>query len=163
MLPRGGWIRVRVEIMGSQKCGIVGESQPVLMMINPIIFTRTRTDQERRVAGRELGAGREHAQPLAPPDVAHRRRGHGAAGAGARSDRFTRASGGGGGCSYSGRRSRAHPSLRAHARGTRSKAGRADSPEAGSHMLKSPPHTTRVMESRSACAATCSAIERNMS
>jgi hypothetical protein len=35
-------LRVRVEIMGSQKCGIVGQSQPVLIMINPIIFTRTR-------------------------------------------------------------------------------------------------------------------------
>jgi hypothetical protein len=34
---------VRVEIMGSQNCGIVGKSQPVLMMINPIISTRTRT------------------------------------------------------------------------------------------------------------------------
>ena len=29
--------------MGSQKCGIVGKSQSVLIMINPIIFTRTRT------------------------------------------------------------------------------------------------------------------------
>jgi|EP01047_Picozoa_sp_COSAG01_P017724 hypothetical protein len=36
-------IRVRVEIMVSQKCRIVGKSQSVLMMINPIIFTRTRT------------------------------------------------------------------------------------------------------------------------
>jgi hypothetical protein len=36
-------LRVRVEIMGSQKCGIVGESQSALMMIDPIIFTRTRT------------------------------------------------------------------------------------------------------------------------
>jgi hypothetical protein len=27
--------------MGSQKCGIVGKSQSVLTMINPIIFTRT--------------------------------------------------------------------------------------------------------------------------
>jgi hypothetical protein len=35
-------IRVRVEIMGSSNCRIVGESQPVLIMINPIIFTRTR-------------------------------------------------------------------------------------------------------------------------
>jgi multidrug efflux pump subunit AcrA (membrane-fusion protein) len=35
-------IRVRVEITGSQKCRIVGKSQPVLMMINPMIFTRTR-------------------------------------------------------------------------------------------------------------------------
>jgi hypothetical protein len=34
---------VRVETMGSQKCGIVGKSQSVLIMINPIIFTRTRT------------------------------------------------------------------------------------------------------------------------
>jgi hypothetical protein len=34
---------VRVEIMGSQKCGIVGKSQPVLIMSHPIIFTRTRT------------------------------------------------------------------------------------------------------------------------
>jgi hypothetical protein len=35
-------IRVRVEIMESQKCRIVGESQSVLIMINPIISTRTR-------------------------------------------------------------------------------------------------------------------------
>jgi hypothetical protein len=31
-----------VEIMGSQQCGIVGESQPVLSMIDPMSFTRTR-------------------------------------------------------------------------------------------------------------------------
>jgi hypothetical protein len=37
-----GQHRVRGEIMGSQKCRIVGKSQPVLTMINPIIFTRTR-------------------------------------------------------------------------------------------------------------------------
>jgi hypothetical protein len=36
-------VRVRVEIMGSQKCRILGKSQSVLIMINPIIFTRTRT------------------------------------------------------------------------------------------------------------------------
>jgi hypothetical protein len=35
-------LRVRVEIMGSQKCRIVGKSQSVLIMINLIIFTRTR-------------------------------------------------------------------------------------------------------------------------
>jgi hypothetical protein len=35
-------LRVRVEIMRSQNCGIVGESQPVLMRTNPVIFTRTR-------------------------------------------------------------------------------------------------------------------------
>jgi hypothetical protein len=28
--------------MGSQKCGVVGKSQSVLIMTNPIIFTRTR-------------------------------------------------------------------------------------------------------------------------
>jgi hypothetical protein len=33
-------LRVRVEIMGSQKYRIVGKSQPVLIMINPIISTR---------------------------------------------------------------------------------------------------------------------------
>jgi hypothetical protein len=32
-------VRVRVEIMGSQTCGIVGQSQSVLIMIRPIIFT----------------------------------------------------------------------------------------------------------------------------
>jgi|EP01047_Picozoa_sp_COSAG01_P034766 hypothetical protein len=36
-------IRVRVEIMGSQKCGTVGKSQSVLMRIDPMISTRTRT------------------------------------------------------------------------------------------------------------------------
>ena len=35
-------LRVRGEIMGSQKCRTVGKSQPVLMMIDPIISTRTR-------------------------------------------------------------------------------------------------------------------------
>jgi hypothetical protein len=34
-------LRVRVEIIGPQTCGIVGRSQPVLMMSNPMIFTRT--------------------------------------------------------------------------------------------------------------------------
>jgi hypothetical protein len=36
-------LRVRVEIMGSQKCRTVGESQSVLIMIDPIISTCTRT------------------------------------------------------------------------------------------------------------------------
>jgi hypothetical protein len=36
-------IRVRVEIMGPVKCENAGESQSVPIMINPIIFTRTRT------------------------------------------------------------------------------------------------------------------------
>eukprot|EP01047_Picozoa_sp_COSAG01_P045817 COSAG01_NODE_4251_length_5207_cov_2.521339_5_plen_96_part_00 len=35
-------VRVRVERMGSQQCRIAGQSQPVLMMIIPMIFTRTR-------------------------------------------------------------------------------------------------------------------------
>jgi hypothetical protein len=30
-----------VEIIGPQTCGIVGRSQPVLMMRYPMIFTRT--------------------------------------------------------------------------------------------------------------------------
>eukprot|EP01047_Picozoa_sp_COSAG01_P009470 COSAG01_NODE_389_length_17708_cov_111.404452_10_plen_194_part_00 len=38
-------VRVRVEIMGSQTCRIVGKSQPVLVMSNPIIFTSTRTSR----------------------------------------------------------------------------------------------------------------------
>jgi hypothetical protein len=50
-------IRVRVEIMGSQKCGIVGKSQPVLTVINPIIFTRTRMG-ERPVSERGRRAPR---------------------------------------------------------------------------------------------------------
>jgi hypothetical protein len=41
-LTRGQKVRVRVELMGSQTCRIAGESQSVLIMINPIIFTRTR-------------------------------------------------------------------------------------------------------------------------
>jgi hypothetical protein len=35
-------VRVRLEIMGSQNCRIVGKSQSVLMMFNHMIFTRTR-------------------------------------------------------------------------------------------------------------------------
>jgi hypothetical protein len=34
---------VRGEIMGSHNCGIVGKSQLVLMMIDPMISTRTRS------------------------------------------------------------------------------------------------------------------------
>jgi hypothetical protein len=36
-------LRLRVEIMGSQKRRIAGNSQSDLIMIYPIIFTRTRT------------------------------------------------------------------------------------------------------------------------
>jgi hypothetical protein len=42
MRASGSWLRLRVEIMGSQKCGAVGNSQSGLIMISPIIFTRTR-------------------------------------------------------------------------------------------------------------------------
>eukprot|EP01047_Picozoa_sp_COSAG01_P090733 COSAG01_NODE_22515_length_852_cov_1.183267_2_plen_132_part_00 len=35
-------VRVRVKIMGSQTCRNVGKSQSVLIMINPMISTRTR-------------------------------------------------------------------------------------------------------------------------
>eukprot|EP01047_Picozoa_sp_COSAG01_P034554 COSAG01_NODE_2602_length_7394_cov_2.281563_2_plen_126_part_00 len=38
-----GQVRVRVETMGSQTCRIAGKPQSVLVMINPMIFTRTRT------------------------------------------------------------------------------------------------------------------------
>jgi hypothetical protein len=40
---------VRVVIMGSQKCGIVGKSQPVLSMIDPMISTRTRIGSQLRL------------------------------------------------------------------------------------------------------------------
>jgi hypothetical protein len=40
--PYGHTHRVGVEIMGSHKLRIVGKSQSHLIMINPIIFTRTR-------------------------------------------------------------------------------------------------------------------------
>jgi hypothetical protein len=36
-------LRLRVEIMGPRKYEDVGKSQSVLIMINPIIFTRTRS------------------------------------------------------------------------------------------------------------------------
>jgi hypothetical protein len=36
-------VQVQVEIMGAQKCRIVGKYQPILIMISPIIFTRSRT------------------------------------------------------------------------------------------------------------------------
>jgi hypothetical protein len=41
---RGGFLRVRVEIMGSQKCRTVGKSQPVLSMSHPVVSPRTRTE-----------------------------------------------------------------------------------------------------------------------
>jgi hypothetical protein len=40
-------LRVRVEIMGLQKCRIVGKSLSVLIMINPMIFSRHRTNMLR--------------------------------------------------------------------------------------------------------------------
>jgi hypothetical protein len=40
--PAPRLVRVRVEIMGPGKYDSVGKSQSVLIMINPIIFTRTR-------------------------------------------------------------------------------------------------------------------------
>jgi hypothetical protein len=45
----GGWLRVRAEIMGSQKCGIGGKSQSVLIRIHPIIFTRSRRAVPRSI------------------------------------------------------------------------------------------------------------------
>jgi hypothetical protein len=40
-----GRVRVRVAMMRSQTYRIVGKSQSVLIMIGPITFTRTRTDE----------------------------------------------------------------------------------------------------------------------
>jgi hypothetical protein len=48
--PRGG----RVEIMGSPTCRIVGKSQAVLIVIDPMISTRTRNVKTR---GFEPGSG----------------------------------------------------------------------------------------------------------
>jgi hypothetical protein len=45
------FIRVRVEITRSQKYRNVGESQSVLIMINPIISTRTRINTRRCARG----------------------------------------------------------------------------------------------------------------
>jgi hypothetical protein len=42
-------VRVQVEMMGSQPCEIVGKSQPVLTIINPIILTRLRMSMGFRV------------------------------------------------------------------------------------------------------------------
>jgi hypothetical protein len=44
---------VRVEIMGPGKYENVGKSQSVLIMINPIIFTRTRTRTRKPQSERE--------------------------------------------------------------------------------------------------------------
>jgi cytochrome bd-type quinol oxidase subunit 2 len=47
---------VRVEIMGSQKCRIVGKSQSALILINPVIFTRTRTLWAASSSPKSLGS-----------------------------------------------------------------------------------------------------------
>jgi hypothetical protein len=52
--------RVRVKILGSQKCRVVGKSQTVLIMTNPIIFTRTRSSTAATAASqrcRRQGGG----------------------------------------------------------------------------------------------------------
>jgi hypothetical protein len=46
----GVGVRVRVVIRGSQQRKLVGESQPVLMMSNPMIFVRTRSKPRSRCA-----------------------------------------------------------------------------------------------------------------
>jgi hypothetical protein len=65
-------LRVRVEIMGPGKHGNVGKSQPVLIMINPMIFTRTRTIPRRPAP--ELcaatQAGGSHCSPSTAPGTA---------------------------------------------------------------------------------------------
>jgi hypothetical protein len=57
-------LRVRVEIMGPGKYEHVGESQSVLIMINPIIFTHTRNRQKS--AGRALAPARWPSEPGGP-------------------------------------------------------------------------------------------------
>jgi hypothetical protein len=70
-------MRVRVEIMGSQKCGIVGKSRSVPFMINPIIFTRTRMFAFG--AGGARGAGLHCAASRRPRTGGRRSRRGGAA------------------------------------------------------------------------------------
>jgi hypothetical protein len=57
-----------VEIIGSKKCRIVGESQSALMMIDPIIFTRTRIlcrerERERALRATDTWAGGDTLRP----------------------------------------------------------------------------------------------------
>jgi hypothetical protein len=47
-------LRVRVEIMGSQNCGIVEKSQSEFVMTNPIIFTPTRRSVLMQLAARRV-------------------------------------------------------------------------------------------------------------
>jgi hypothetical protein len=42
--------------MGSQKCRIVGKSQSALILINPVIFTRTRTLWAASSSPKSLGS-----------------------------------------------------------------------------------------------------------
>jgi hypothetical protein len=65
-----------MEIIGSHKYGIVRKSQSALMMINPIIFTRTRTRawahlRPAVVDLRSLDAGWVHRHALARRDRLH--------------------------------------------------------------------------------------------
>jgi hypothetical protein len=50
--------------MGSHKCRIVGKSQPVPIMIHPIIFTRTRTRGAGGNRGRGTGPSRHGAPSI---------------------------------------------------------------------------------------------------
>jgi hypothetical protein len=57
--------RVRVEITGSQKCGIVGKSRSFLITINPMIFTRTHP--RVRTLGTQLSVWVGTADMMAAP------------------------------------------------------------------------------------------------
>jgi hypothetical protein len=62
-----------VEIMGSQKCRIVGRSQPLLIMIDPVISTRTRR-RARQVTSRGVAVLMcEHLNGAPPPGVGVKR------------------------------------------------------------------------------------------
>eukprot|EP01047_Picozoa_sp_COSAG01_P006221 COSAG01_NODE_225_length_21277_cov_71.340023_4_plen_98_part_00 len=62
-------VRVRVDIMGSQKCRIVEKSQSLHIMINPIIFTRTRiVEGGSKPVGDQIGVDSPPAQ-ASPPSI----------------------------------------------------------------------------------------------
>jgi hypothetical protein len=60
-------LRVRVEIMGPGKCRIVGKSQPALIMIDPIIFTRTRTEAPWLANGGHGASSKQAVPPVGSP------------------------------------------------------------------------------------------------
>jgi hypothetical protein len=60
-------VRVRVEIMGAPKCRNAGESQSVLIVIDPIISTRTRSRHGGDSGWSELAAADDIIRMRSPP------------------------------------------------------------------------------------------------